>query len=205
MTIKNIFRIIFGIASLFSLLTFLITINLSSSQQQSIEAADKRLSSHRLAQEVTFDSDALTRLARTYVVTLDPQYKAQYFNVADKIEGKQPRPDGSTIAFRDLLVNNDFTQKELVLLDESVGLSLDLITIEEQAFSLVEPFEGRTPEQLSETELIQWQQALTLLFNQKYHQERTKIFSPVSQFMEMLENRTFNSSQKVNDKVNYLT
>ena len=201
MTIKNIFRWIFASAGFFALLTLIVTIKLYSSQQTSVDVANARLNSYKLAKEVSLDSDALTRLARTYISTLDPKYKDQYFQLVDIIEGKAPRPDGRKVAFRDLLVENNFTSAELALLDKAVNLSMALVGLEEQAFALISDLEGRTIEQLSTTEIQQWHQAMNLLFDDNYHRERDNILAPTKQFITRLETRTSKTFSQVNSSV----
>ncbi|WP_281557920.1 methyl-accepting chemotaxis protein [Thalassomonas sp. RHCl1] len=201
MTIRKLLQIMFTSAGviLFGILT--LTFMLSSSQEASVTSANERLNSYKLAQEVQLDSDALTRLARTYVATLDPKFKDEYFSIVDKIEGKAPRPDGRKIPFRELLVENEFTKQELQLLDKSVDLSFKLITTEEEAFNLIEPFENKVPEQLTGEEIKQWKKAINLLFDHSYHQERNKIFAPVDKFMTMLSKRKLEEFNLVSDQV----
>jgi methyl-accepting chemotaxis protein len=58
------------------------------------QAQQARYVSASLADELRQSSDDLTRLARTYVMTGDPMWEQQYFEVLDIRNGKKPRPDG---------------------------------------------------------------------------------------------------------------
>ena len=53
-----------------------------------------RYTSSLLADELRQSSDDLTRLARTYVMSGDPMWEQQYFEVLDIRNGKKARPAG---------------------------------------------------------------------------------------------------------------
>ena len=55
-------------------------------------AQEARYASYLLADELRQSSDDLTRLARTYVMTGDPKWEQQYFEILDIRGGKKPRP-----------------------------------------------------------------------------------------------------------------
>ena len=52
-----------------------------------------RYSAYLLADELRQSSDDLTRLARTYVVSTDPEWEKQYFEILDIRNGKKARPN----------------------------------------------------------------------------------------------------------------
>ena len=62
-----------------------------------------RFQSFRLAHELRHSSDELTRLARTYCVTADPEFERAYWHLLDVRNGVAPRPDGRTVALRTLM------------------------------------------------------------------------------------------------------
>ena len=195
MSIKHLFQCIFSVAAFMAMVAVIMTVEIKSTSEDALGLAGYRFESYQIGQEVTIDSDNLTRLARTYVVTLEAKYKNEYFRLVDKIEGKAPRPDGEVIAFTDLLERNGFSQREKSLLDQSTALSIALIETEEKAFALVEPLEGLNPAQLSTSQQQAWIEALALLHNAAYHAERDKIFSPVTEFEALLDNRTHSGLQ----------
>jgi methyl-accepting chemotaxis protein len=51
-----------------------------------------RYTSYLLADELRQSSDDLTRLARTYVVSGDPEWEKQYFEILDIRNGKKAAP-----------------------------------------------------------------------------------------------------------------
>ncbi|MBM5575331.1 hypothetical protein [Deefgea sp. CFH1-16] len=54
---------------------------------------ERRYQSYLLADELRQSSDDLTRLARTYVVSRDPQFEKQYMDILAIRNGEKPRPE----------------------------------------------------------------------------------------------------------------
>ena len=121
-----------------------------SEQQEAVTAAQKsRYESYLLADELRQSSDDLTRLARTYVVTGDPAYEAQYLDVVAIRGGEKPRPvqysriywdfvaagqstprpADKAISLLDLMREAGFTQQELAKLDDAKNKSDGLILL----------------------------------------------------------------------------
>jgi hypothetical protein len=92
----------------------------SYTSQRAVHRAEaNRLESERLANALRFSSDELTRLARTYVVTGDPEYERQYWHVLAVRNGTAPRPDGRTVSLRTLMRDQGFTAAEFAKLEAS--------------------------------------------------------------------------------------
>src|SRR5688572_13217227 len=91
----SIRRLCIGIVTLNAVAAISLAIAWSfySDQTQRVAAAQQsRYESYLLADELRQSSDDLTRLARTYVVTADPAYEAQYLDVVAIRAGQKPRP-----------------------------------------------------------------------------------------------------------------
>jgi methyl-accepting chemotaxis protein len=73
-------------------LTFWGLLRVTRAQDNVSAAHAARYHSYLLADELRQSSDDLTRLARTFVVTGDPAYERQYFDILDIRQGKKPRP-----------------------------------------------------------------------------------------------------------------
>src|SRR5690606_30266658 len=67
---------------------------LGQANEAIFKAHEQRYLSYKLADELRQSSDDLTRLARTYVVSGDSRWEAQYMEILDIRNGKKPRPAG---------------------------------------------------------------------------------------------------------------
>ena len=92
-----------GSMILFLLVIGGITERMLMNQKQLTAAKERRYQSYLLADELRQSSDDLTRLARTYVVTADPQYEDQYWAVLDIRNGKLPWPINYQGIYRDFM------------------------------------------------------------------------------------------------------
>jgi signal transduction histidine kinase len=174
------------------------------------KASAARYTSYVLADQVRQDSDDLTRLARTYVVTGLPKWQQQYFEVLDIRSGRRPRPldydkiywdfraadidpnkgDGPAIAFNALLQDAGFTAAELAKLKEANDNSDDLVKTEVIAMNLVE---GRYPDGqggVTKAGTPDFANARELMHDRVYHASKARIMQPINEFLGMLDRRT---------------
>jgi methyl-accepting chemotaxis protein len=182
-----------------------------SEQQEAVTAAQKsRYESYLLADELRQSSDDLTRLARTYVVTGDPAYEAQYLEVVAIRGGEKPRPvqysriywdfvaagqstprpADKAISLLDLMREAGFTQQELAKLDDAKNKSDGLINLEVQAMNAVkglfaDPQGNYTVKGEPNLEL-----ARNLLHSAQYHTFKAEIMKPIDDFFVLLDERT---------------
>ncbi|RAM62802.1 methyl-accepting chemotaxis protein [Herbaspirillum rubrisubalbicans] len=193
------------------------------------EAHARRHLSQQLASELRQSSDDLTRLARTYVVTGNPDYEQQYQAILDIRDGKRPRPqhyqriywdlvaaDGRpprpdstlTASLESLMRQAGFSRAEMDKLMEAKNNSDALVATETRAMQMVK---GRYQDQqggffrLAEPDL---EQARTLMHDHAYHLEKARIMRPVDDFLAMLEARTtyeIAQAQQRADRLNLLT
>ena len=168
---------------LLSILTFL-------NQRDLNRCQDNRIASLLLAHELRASSDELTRLARTYVVTGDPGYERQYWHVLDVRNGKQPRPDGRTVPLRTLMKDQGFTDAEFAKLQQAEDNSNALVTTETIAMNAIKGrfADGRggyTKEATPDPDL-----ARRLMHDEKYHDDKDSIMSPITDFESLLDQRT---------------
>lgn len=167
------------------------------------EASEQRYNSYQLADELRQSSDDLTRLARTYVITKDPAYEQQYMRILairngeaarpqdyNRIywdfvaaTGQPPRPDsGERRGLIDLMKDAGFTSQELAKLTEAKNNSDGLVNTEVAAFKLVQQSDGDP--------VANQQQAIAMMHDKAYHQNKAKIMEPIDQFYVLLDNRT---------------
>ena len=177
-----------------------------------------RYSSYLLADELRQSSDDLTRLARTYVVSADPEWEKQYFEILDIRNGKKPRPNGyekiywdfraagtepgrgmgEAIPLQELMHRAGFTEAEFAKLKEAQANSDDLVNTETVAMNLVKGqlADGKGGFTLKgEPDLAR---ARTMLHDKNYHLFKAKIMKPVDEFLGLMDQRT---RQAVDDAV----
>jgi hypothetical protein len=100
-------------------------------------AEQNRYDSYLLANELRRSSDELTRSARTYVMTTDPRWEAEYWETLEIRNGRRPRPDGRTISLRRLMEQAGFTREEFAKLQQAEERSNALVTTETVAMNAV--------------------------------------------------------------------
>jgi len=167
-------------------------------------ANQQRYASRTLIEELRQSSDDLTRMARSYVVTGDPQYRRHYQEILDIRDGRAPRPQGydnvywdlvvesgrrprqpgAAVALMDLLREAGFTAGELRLLTHAKDESDRLTAIENKALAMRD-FGGDDPDALAA--------ARAMLFDASYHRAKAAIMLPIAQVTESVEHRTLHA------------
>ncbi|MTW05170.1 methyl-accepting chemotaxis protein [Pseudoduganella ginsengisoli] len=185
-------------------------LQITSAQAKVSAAHASRYQSYLLADELRQSSDDLTRLARTFVVTGDPAYERQYFDILDIRSGKKPRPQnyeriywdfiaagepappssGKTVPLLDLMKEAGFTQQEMGKLQEAQAQSDGLVKAETIAMNAVKGLYedgqgGYTKKGTPDLEM-----ARKLTHDATYHRNKAKIMKPVNEFLQMLDERT---------------
>ncbi|TNJ24879.1 chemotaxis protein [Aeromonas sobria] len=176
--------------------------------------------SYLLADELRQSSDDLTRLGRTYVITKDPAYEQQYMRILAIRNGEQARPDGYHRIYWDFVAANGqnprsdsnvrrglidlmkdagFTDGELAKLNEAKNNSDALVNTEVAAFKLVQQTDGDP--------VANQQQAIAMMHDKAYHQNKGRIMSPIDDFYVMMEARNqeaVESAMSNTDMLRYL-
>jgi signal transduction histidine kinase/CheY-like chemotaxis protein len=186
------------------------------------EISEKRYQSYLLADELRHSSDSLTRLARTYVVTANPEYEREYLKIIDIRNGKaprpqdyhriywtfvaggnaQPRPDGEPVALQTLMKQVGFSEAEFDKLKEAKANSDGLTKLEVEAMNAVK---GRFADDQgnytvnAEPDLVR---ARTLLYSPQYHVYKARVMAPVDDFFELVDVRTAQEVILANHKLN---
>lgn len=216
MTIRNLFFGLFAATLVILVLVFASIYKIRASSAHLRDAFETRYKSYLLADELRQSSDDLTRLARTYVVTGDPRYEAQYNDVVAIRAGKkprpaeyqriywdfvaagdpQPRPPTKAVSLLELMKQAGFTSQELGKLSEAEANSNGLVKTETIAMNAVKgrfddgtgSFTREGPPDLD--------MARRLLHDEAYHQTKARIMKPVDEFFVLLENRTASEVQR---------
>ncbi|RQO56017.1 methyl-accepting chemotaxis protein [Paucibacter sp. KBW04] len=169
-----------------------------------------RYTSYLLADELRQSSDDLTRLARTYVVSGNPEWEKQYFEILDIRNGKKPRPkqyekiywdfravgtdpnrgNDPAVPLQELMKKAGFTDAEFAKLKEAQGNSDDLVNTETVAMNLVKGqlADGKGGFTLKgEPDLAK---AREMMHDKNYHAFKAKIMKPVDEFLTLVDERT---------------
>lgn len=210
-SVRRIFAISIGILALCLVFVLLSTWQMSRATEQASAAEARRTLSLQLADELRQSSDDLTRLARTYVVTGEPKWEKQYFDVLDIRNGKQARPPGyekiywdflaagqqpthagqaTTRPLLEMMSDAGFTQAEFDKLKEAAGNSDDLVRTETIAMNLVKGLRADAKGEFTVKGDPDRAQAITMMHDLAYHQYKAKIMKPVDEFLVMLDERT---------------
>lgn len=205
MTIRLILRVVFGFTVAAAAILLLITLLLKTSLEASEEAANKRFELTNLAEMADNNSARLTRLARQYVITLNPEFLNEYDTLVRQIKGEVAWPDGRKIAYLDWLEGAGVVSDDLAILEKSTQRSLNLVKTEVRAFDLVKPLAGKRVENLTEPQHAQRNQAVDLLFNQSYQDNKATIAAPVDEFIEIINNKSLQGVVESRNKVGTLS
>ena len=167
-------------------------------------AQNNRFHSLRLAHDLRQSSDELTRLARTYCVTGNPDFEQEYWHVLDVRNGVAARYDGRTIALRTLMERQGFTAAELGKLTEAEDNSNALVTTETIAMNAMKGrfADGRggyTKEGKPDPEM-----ARRIMHDEQYHHDKDLIMRPIDEFEEMLDDRTESAAAAAGRRSNLL-
>ena len=174
------------------------------------QAYGKQYHSYLLADELRQSSDDLTRLGRTYVVTGDPAYEQQYFDILAIRDGKKPRPANynriywdfvaagqaaprtfeETIPLKDLMKQAGFTPEEFSLLGQAKSKSDGLVGMEVRAMNAVKGLFADEDGNYTVESEPDFKLARDLLHSKQYHKFKAAIMKPVDKFYEKLEQRT---------------
>ncbi len=186
-------------------------------------ANERQYSSYLLADELRQSSDDLTRLARTYVITGDPSYEAQYMDILAIRNGEMERPldyhrihwdfvaagrpvssgSGITRSLEDLMRDEGFTKEEFALLAEAKSNSDGLVALEVKAMNAVKGRFADAGGNYTVSGEPDFKLARELLHSKEYHQFKADIMAPIHEFLGSPEKRI--SAQIAGFKSSYET
>jgi len=223
LSLKRLFLLLALAGLALAALFFVALREVRQAQEQLISVHEKRYRSYLLADELRQSSDDLTRMARTYVVTGNPEFERQYWAVLAIRNGEQPRPQayhriywdfvaageaqprppGDTVALRELMRRAGFSEAEFAKLREAQNQSDALVKTETVAMNAVK---GRfadasgafTIQREPDLEL-----ARRLMHDADYHAFKAKILRPVDEFFKLLETRTENEVVAAHASINH--
>jgi len=196
MTVKKLFISIYSVLTLLMLALAVLTMMMLKNQNILNEKQDVRYLSYVAADELRQSSDDLTRLARTYVSSVDSKYEDEYWHILDVRGGKKPRANdtaidpGKTISLNDIMKNLNFTAKEFGKLKEAGDNSNDLVTTETIAMNAVKGLFDDGSGGYTKRGEPDFTLSRRIMFDDKYHSDKAKIVEPIDEFFILLDKRT---------------
>ncbi|WP_218109815.1 methyl-accepting chemotaxis protein [Oligoflexus tunisiensis] len=187
------------------MLATLVILGFLFANQYSLNAAqERRYDSYQLANELRKSSEDLTRLARTFVVTGDAKYEKEYFDILDIRNGKAPRPDGRTVPLQTLMRELGFSEEEFSKLKEAETNSNNLVATETIAMNAMKTPINSSDETESAKVKAERANAIKIMHDQKYHDNKVIIMKPIDEFERLLEKRTLQEVKKFEERGSFL-
>ncbi|MBV8635453.1 MAG: methyl-accepting chemotaxis protein [Burkholderiaceae bacterium] len=221
LSIKQLFALLIGAIVVLMALIIVVTRALNGANDELQKAQSNRYQSRLLATELRQSSDDLTRLARTYVVTGDPQYEQQYLAILDirngararpehydriywdfvAADGQAPRPDSSErVPLTDLMRKAGFSDAEMAKLDEAKANSDALVKTEVIAMNAVKGKFDDGKGNFTVSGPPNRDMAIALMHSHKYHVDKAHIMKPVDEFFDLLDKRTAGAVEAAKQK-----
>lgn len=190
MKVKRTFQLIFGMNMIVALLLAFVSYLTLQNQISLNDNSKVRYDSFKAAMELKQSSQDLTSYVRTYVSTADPIWEEKYFEVLDIRNGQKPRPDGKTIALKQIMKDLNFSDEEFAKMAEAEKNSNDLVWIETVAMRAVKGLYADENKGFTIKGAPNLDMARDLVFGKQYHAEVEKIMKPINEFFSMLDART---------------
>ena len=172
---------------------------------------ENRYNSMLLALEARQNSSDLTKFARTFVATGgDEIYEKRYNEIINRSIGKlpraeephriywelvlrddkRPRPDGAVLSLLDAMREQGFTEEEFAKLAQSKANSNALVQLEVKAMNAVKGLFQDADGNYTVKGPPNRDLALSVLFSDDYQAEVAGIMKPLSEFFDLLDERT---------------
>ena len=193
------------------------------------KAEIERVHANELAAQLRNSSEDLTRMARSFVQTLNPEYLRQYQAVLDIRAGRiarperyhliywklvdpenpqKPRPDtNESIPLIDLLKRAGFTEQELALVLDSEKQSDALAVRELEAMNMAQGRYLDDQGTYTRQDAPDRERATKMLYDATYERGVRAVFAPLQKFYELVEARlqqTVAVAQKAQQNAQYL-
>lgn len=200
-----------------SLLVILVAISVTaqritnSKYTQQLQHSQSRYLSYLIADEFRQTSADLTQLCRTYVATGDQTYWQDYWNIVKWRNGDLPRPGNVDSQLypntrkkqTDIMLELQFSSRELALLNKVTAGSNSLIAIQEQAMrSVREQHIVSGPYQALPAEKPQTF-AQRIAFDRNYQHKARHALQPIEQLFTTLSSRTTATQQQIQRQADY--
>jgi len=196
MKLRELFSIIYSLIIILLVVLMSVTVFMHWNSNKLIESNSKRYKSFQIAQELKNSSDDLTRFCRTYVETGDSIWEKRFWKVLEVRNGLHVRPNGRMISLHDTMKKLGFTDIEFNKLQEAEKKSNDLVWTEKVAFNALKGRFADNNRQFTILNVPDTNLARTILFDKKYHDDKSKIMDPIDDCINRVIFRTKNEVEQ---------
>lgn len=188
-SIKKIFLIINLVNAILILSLGLTTYFMFNTQNKLKEKLKVKHVSYEIGVEIETLLKSLDELAVNFIVSLNPEYERNYFNLLDIIYGKKARNDGKIMPLEYIINNSGFTKEEEEKLSISINMLSQLSKIQTKAIHAAKGYtdDGLYNYTIQSSENQQY--ALSLLVKKEYQIQKEKMLHPVKEFQALIKNR----------------
>lgn len=155
-----------------------------------VNAQKKAYESNKIAHELRDSSEDLTKYVRTFVVTGNPKYEKEYWQVLNIRNGKSARPDGRKIPLNILMKQLGFTNNELARLKESQNNSDKLVKKEIIAMKAIKGIPDVNISNLIKPKESKRDFSIRILNDEAYHRDKMSIMNPIEDVTQLVDKRT---------------
>ena len=209
MSLKRKFLICFLFVAVLAV-SLIIFFRIFENQRFIAKIETKRYHSHLLGDELKQNSDDLTHMARTFVVTDNPRFREYFQNILEIYFGKAPRPkhyhssywdfvsatgqkpqtNGQPVAFETLIKKTDLKSENLKILRKAQARLEDLIDFQNQAINASMGLYQNEKGDDTLKNKTDKKKAVDLLYSQKHRDIRKKIKETLEDFFESINRET---------------
>ena len=186
-------------------------------QKEQVRNFEEGYASYVIASQMRQSSDDLTKMVRLYVLTGDKKYLDAYNEILSIRNGtsprplnydeiywdfvldpkKRPRPYGSAVSLKQLMISHNFSQKEFDLLEESERRSNTLVEMEQEAIYAMQGLFDNGSGSYSVVGTPNPELARRLVSDSQYMEQKAKIMEPLLVFNQQVEQRTQNRTEEL--------
>lgn len=209
MKLSSLSTFYFALSSLLLLCILGTVVLILQNQRELVDSQEIRFQSWLTADELRQSSDDLTRLARTFVVTGDEDYRQQFRDILAIRNGSKarpqdynriywdfvaageiPRPDGEVVSLQDRMQQLGFSEQEFARLDEAKANSDALVKLEETAMNAIRGLFADENGNYTRKSEPDHDLAISLMHSPEYHRQKAQVMHPVDEFYALLDERT---------------
>ncbi|MBA4143663.1 MAG: response regulator [Nitrosospira sp.] len=210
MTIRKSSHIFYLVTGLLILLLITFVILRFFEQEKLTQAQDRRYASSLIVDELRQSSDDLTRLARSFISTGEPDFERMYWHTLairngevapprhyergywDLVMGDpdfRPRHENQRLSLRARWEELGFTPAERAKLEEAENISNELVQLELVALNAVKGLFKNASGQFNVKAAPDPGLGRLILHDEKYHKAKAKIMGLINQFHDMFDER----------------
>ena len=204
---KNLRIKIIIFESVFLIILFTIFFKIYDYSNKLYIASENRVNMLLAADKLRHSSDDLTNFARSYVVTKNPKFKKEYFDVLAIRNGEAKRPYNYQFLYWDL-TKQERAKKHPPMKKESLDSILKKLPFTSEEIKLLQTAKDNS-DKLAILENIAFaelknnnqKQAIKLLFSDAYFKAKSDIMNPIDDFIIKVNKRTKKYIQNLKNKI----